>query len=201
MIKSERRAAGGWQFPPIRVQRSEITSSGRKLHPGISLRVGPFHLFQPSPFDTSAAHYATRHPRLVRSRFRAQKYVHRQVKSALANLFVILSPISFFLLRFSPFFFFFFFGVINRLYSLFVRYRWNWKSGKGDFWWKKGEKKYRGKFNTPPVRLKTFFFSFFCDRAIIGLKVHSISIFRGVNTWIPSKKELDRHLWQPAPYT
>lgn len=80
MIKSERRAAGGWQFPPIRVQRSEITSSGRKLHPGISLRVGPFHLFQPSPFDTSAAHYATRHPRLVRSRFRAQKYVHRQVK-------------------------------------------------------------------------------------------------------------------------
>lgn len=107
MIKSERRAAGGWQFPPIRVQRSEITSSGRKLHPGISLRVGPFHLFQPSPFDTSAAHYATRHPRLVRSRFRAQKYVHRPVKSALANLFVILSPISFFLLRFSPFFFFF----------------------------------------------------------------------------------------------
>lgn len=122
--------------PKLRVHHS-VRSSGRKLRPGISLRVGPFHLFLPSPFDTSAARCATRHPRFVRSLrsflpSRGEKYpssigkINSHSRSNIesfrdaSRLFFVTFISNFFSALLS--FFLSSFGVVNRLYSFF-RYR------------------------------------------------------------------------------
>lgn len=146
--------------PKLRVHHS-VRSSGRKLRPGISLRVGPFHLFLPSPFDTSAARCATRHPRFVRSLrsflpSRGEKYprrdVHRSVKSTLTRdriskvfaMHLDYFSLHLFLIFFLRFFLFFFlllellivyihFFDIGEIENVGIYFSWK-KEGKKKIW-------------------------------------------------------------------